>query len=259
MKTKKPTKKFVEETAKKAGKEMLKYFGKVKVTDTKTSSIDVLTKADLISEKIIVDSIKKEYPTHGIISEESSDYNTDLEYVWVIDPIDGTDNFVNSNPMFGIILGVMKNKEMYMSGIYLPYMDEFFFAKRGSGAFLNNKKIECSKITTLNGTKYILNGWHDTDILKKEFEVLKNAKDKTCICSAFSSAAVVFAYLASGRKDWHITKNFTLWDIGVPSLICQEAGVDIKYLDGSDFELFKEGIILIANPKLNKTIRSYLK
>ena len=254
-----PKKEFIQELVKRAGKEVLKYFGKSKIKETKTSSIDVLTEADLISEKLIKDAIKKEYPDHGIIAEESGIENEDKEYVWVIDPIDGTDNFVHSNPLFGVIIGVMKNKEMLMSAIYLPVMDELFFAKKGEGAFLNGERIKCSNISTIDGSRFILNGWFDREVFEYNCMILKDAKDKESVCSSFGCAAVVFAYLASGRKDWHITRNFTLWDIGVPSLLCQEAGLDVKFIDGEDFNLFKKGIVVFANPKLNENIRSMLK
>ena len=245
-----PTKEFITRITKEAGKKILSHFGKISVKYTKRHEGDVVTQADLDSEKILVEAIKKEYPEQGIISEESEDYNTDSEYVWVIDPLDGTRNFSTNTPFFGVIVGVMKNKEMIMSCIYLPYMKELYYAERGKGTYLNGERIKCSD-KEINNSYGIINTSKQIELID---ELRKDYASESIWINVIICGAITFAYIASGRRDWNITRNNSIWDIAPGMLLCEEAGCKVTYTDGSKFDPYKKGIIIVANENIHSEI-----
>ncbi len=247
----KPTKEFITKITREAGDKILSHFGKISVKYTKKHEGDVVTQADLDSEKILVNAIKKEYPNHGIISEESQDYNIDSEYVWVIDPLDGTRNFSTNTPFFGVIVGVMKDKEMIMSCIYLPYMKELYYAEKGKGAYLNDEKIICSEKEKINSSYGIVNTSRNIELIDK---LRKEYAEEGMWTNIIICGALVFSYVASGRRDWNITKNNSIWDIAPCVLLCEEAGCKVTFVDGSKFDPFKKGNLIIANEKIHEQI-----
>src|SRR3989344_7418089 len=145
--------KFIQKMAREAGVAVLKKFGKIGVHYKKSDRVwDVVTKADLLSEKIIMSAIRKKYPDHGIISEESGSVKEGARYVWIIDPVDGTLNYSRGVPTFGVMIGLVRDGEVILSAINLPATKEFFFAKAGNGAYLNGKRIHCSRVKDLKKT-----------------------------------------------------------------------------------------------------------
>src|SRR3989344_3431493 len=128
--------KFIQDIAKKAGDAVLKRFGNSGVHRMKSDRVwDVVTEVDLLAYKIITSAIKKAYPDHGIISEESGGINNHAEYIWIIDPIDGTLNFSRNVPMFGVMICLARRDKIILSAINLPCSKEIFFAKAGKGAY----------------------------------------------------------------------------------------------------------------------------
>ena len=126
---------FIQKIAKAAGAAVLKKFGKVGVKYMKSEALwDCVTEADLISDRLMVSAIKKKYPDHGIISEESGSHNPDADYVWIIDPIDGTFNFSIGVPQFGVMVCLAYRGDIVLSAIDLPATKEFFFAKNRKGS-----------------------------------------------------------------------------------------------------------------------------
>ena len=132
-----PIEQLLRSVIQEAGKLTIDFFGKSQVTHTKNDETDVVTNADIASSNLILSGIKKYFPNHGIISEEEEDIQTDSEYVWIVDPIDGTRNYATHTPFFGISIAVARNNIVEYAAIYLPYTHELFYARRGSGATLN--------------------------------------------------------------------------------------------------------------------------
>jgi myo-inositol-1(or 4)-monophosphatase len=135
---------FIKQLAKTGGEIVGKKFGKIGVKYTKKDAKDVVTEADLAANKVITNAIKKKYPNHSIISEETGEEMTGSDYCWIIDPLDGTLNFATNVPLFGTMIGLAYKGEMILSAIYFPCTKEMLFAKRGKGAFLNGKRVHCS-------------------------------------------------------------------------------------------------------------------
>jgi myo-inositol-1(or 4)-monophosphatase len=245
--------KLLEKIIVEAGKETLKFYGKAKVKYTKKNVEDVTTEADLRSEKIIVDAIKKHFPNDGIVSEESKDYNTNSEYVWIIYPLDGSWNFFNGIPLYAVLAAVAKKGELIVGGAYFPYFKEFYFAEKGMGAFLNKKKIFCSDKRNMEGlrsTGYM----RLREENRKQMVSLLEEADKIKIWNTeFGCGAYDMALVASGKSHFFITPatGTNIWDIAAPAIIMKEAGCKVTTFMDRDWQPTEKTDVLAANPYLH--------
>lgn len=241
---------FVEETIKEAGKTILEMFGKVDVHYTKTTLHDVVTKADLVSQQIIVDAIKKHHPEHGIVGEEEDlAHQSDADYVWYIDPLDGTKNFSTRIPIFGINIGLAHKGEVILGAVYLPFTDEFCFAEKGKGASLNGKKMQCSEKKEW-AYSYGIGGMSASSKNIQLREAIGKLSDNTAWIMAIASSAVATVYMADGRRDWYVSRGSSIWDYAGPSIIMKEAGLLVTNSQGQDWSLADKEIF-VANTYLH--------
>ena len=248
---------FIKQITKEAGTAILKRFGKIGVKYTKVDATDVVTEADLAANKIITSAIKKKYPTHAIISEETGEHKIGAEYCWIIDPLDGTRNFSRKTPMFAVMIGLAHNGKIELATIYNPCTDELFFAKEGKGVFLNGKKIHCSEHESWESSWGIVNSnMTERNIVNLRKLMNHSEKEKFWI-GALGSSGVSAMYLANDRRDWWISQGGGIWDYASPSLILSEAGCKTTNLKGEPWSI-KDKEILVANkylhPKLVKII-----
>lgn len=247
---------FIEKTIKEAGKAELEMFGKVDVHYTKTTLHDVVTKADLASQQIIGDAIKKHHPEHGIVGEEENlDHQSDADYVWYIDPLDGTKNFSTRIPIFGINIGLAHKGEIILGAVYLPFTDEFCFAEKGKGAFLNGKRMQCSEKKEW-AYSYGIGGMRASSKNTLLREVIGKLSNNTAWIMAIASSAVTAVYIADGRRDWYVSRGSSIWDYAGPSIIMKETGLLVTNSQGHDWSLADKEIF-VANshlhPELIKT------
>src|SRR3990167_7584472 len=250
--------KFIQRIAREAGVVVLKRFRKDGVHYTKSHERwDVVTKADLLSEKIIMTAIQKKYPSHGIISEESGRINEKAEYVWIIDPIDGTLNYSSGVPMFGVMVCLVHKGKVILSAINLPATGEFFFAKAGKGAYLNGKRIYCSKGRNLKSSF----GMHGTTLAPRTIQFLRNvvkyAKGNHILLGSFASPANA-CYVASGQRDWIVSLSGQVWDFAPEYLIVKEAGCKVTDTKGKPWKLGQLEMVA-ANPTLHKELLKLTK
>lgn len=246
--------KDMKEMIVRAGKEVLKIYGHAKIQYTKESKTSIVTQADLISHKILTETIKKKYPTHGIISEEDKNYKRNAEYVWILDPVDGTRNFASRTPWFSVIVALMKNNKIVMGAIYHPFFEELYFAEKGKGAYLNGKKITCSKKTDLGNTQGIMSIYLEkpnANFVKK----LVAAQEKEKFWSiSLSCIAMETTHVADGRRDWvFVPIAGGVWDYAAAYIILKESGCVVTNLRGKEWSL-KDNEILAANPKLHSKL-----
>lgn len=250
--------KFIKKITEKAGKKTLRLFGKIGVKYTKSSQTDVVTEADLLSEKIIVSNIKRRYPDHGIISEESPDFNTDKEYLWIIDPLDGTRNYSLKTPEYGVMVALCHNKQVIMSAVYLPYFKELYFARKGRGAYLNDIRINCGKTKDYKFS-YGITGSIWRKPRKKFMELMIDAVgDDAVWISSFGAAAMIHCTVASGKRDWAIVHNHSVWDIAAGYLLMKESGCKVTRLNGEPWTI-QDKDMLSANPELHKKLMNITK
>jgi myo-inositol-1(or 4)-monophosphatase len=215
-----------------AGEVLLNHFGKPVETRIKESQSSIVTQADLKSELLIVNHIRKRYPFHNIISEESGYTNNNSDFTWVIDPLDGTSNFASALPWFGVLISLFKNDNPIMGGAYLPINDILYFAEKDKGAFKNGKRFSMISNTDLASSliSFSVDYTEDDHFLNKSVEIYRNiVKSARNIRS--TNSLVDFIYVAEGKLGGCINLFTKIWDISSPGLIISEAGgvmTDIK-------------------------------
>ena len=145
--------KFAIQIAKEAGKIQMSYFGTISSVEKKSTNIDLLTKADTESEKYIINQIRTTYPNHSILSEESGEFSANSEYLWVVDPLDGTTNFAHNLPIFAVSIGLIKKGEKAICAVvYNPAANKCFYAEENKGSFLDEKPIQCTSSNSLSNS-----------------------------------------------------------------------------------------------------------
>ena len=255
---------FIQDLIKEAGGVVLEMFGKIGVKYTKADSTDVVTEADLASNKIIVDSILAKYPEHGIVSEEIPEEEwrkeTHKEYVWIIDPLDGTRNFSCHVPLFGLIIALVHNGDVELAAVYLPVTDELYFAKKEGGAFLNGVPIHCAAQDTLKETFGAV--WGDL-VVGESYRIMQELIDRGRLerywFGGLACMAASLSYVAAGRRDWYVgPAGMGVWDVAAPFLILQESGCRVSDLSGGPFKIWESKHIIAANSALHEELRLLL-
>ena len=205
--------------AEKASKVLIRDFGEIeKLQVSIKGPTDFVSNADLKAEKIIIEELKKARPYYSIISEEDgSESNKDKNNTWIIDPIDGTTNFLHGVPHFAISIALKSGDEIVSGLIYDPIKDEMFYAEKENGAFFNNKRIRVSKKKQINSCLFATGG--------------KSKKEIDLPIRKTGSAALDIAYVAAGRYDGYFQNDLNLWDIAAGIVILKEAGGVINEID----------------------------
>ncbi len=249
---------FIQDVAREAGELILPMFGTEKAQYHKSDSrSDAVTKADIIAEEMMIERIQKKYPDHGIISEERGRINADVEYVWIMDPIDGTLNFASNVPLWGVMLALARNKKVMFSVVYLPVMKEMVFAKRGGGTFLNGTRIQCSTTSDFDNSIGCISSRSGMalDFNRALFDFTEG---KNTLFSAFGSIAASARYIAAGERDWNVSFHGGTHDYAPTSLILEESGCMVTGTDGTPWTTESQGLIA-ANPQLYPTLWSIVQ
>ena len=209
----------------KASKGLIRDFGELEQLQVSIKGpSDFVTNADTKAEKIIIDELTKSRKNYSILSEESgSKKNKDIENVWIIDPIDGTINFLHGVPHFAISIALKSNNEIVSGLIYDPIKDEMFYAEKNNGAYFNNKRIRVSKRKKIEECLFA-SGEIDNENIKQKINTKLSIRKS-------GSAALDMAYVASGRYDGYFQKNLNLWDIAAGIIIVKEAGGQVNDLN----------------------------
>ncbi|MDR1522371.1 MAG: inositol monophosphatase [Endomicrobium sp.] len=240
--------------AQKGAEVLLKHYnGKLNIEYK--SEIDPVTQADKGSQKAIIKIIKDTFPEHGILAEEDGVNEVDKEYCWIIDPLDGTVNFVHSLPMFAVSVGLKYKNEIITGVVYSPLMNEVFIAEKGKGAWLNSKKIKVSSIKdnirALGVTGFPYSIKKDNNKILKNFErVIVKAQG----VRRLGSAALDLAYVACGRFEFFWEQDLKAWDIAAGILLVKEAGGIVSDYSGDKDCLFKSTMLASNILKIHKEI-----
>lgn len=227
------------EATRAAGEIIRSYFHGVFRIDSKDSVNNLVTEVDRHAEDRIISIIKRDFPHHSIISEEVGELMQQSDYQWIIDPIDGTVNFAHGIPICCVSIGLRHEGKMLMGAVYNPMMDEFFFAERGKGAFLNGSPIRVSgkadfhKACLVTGFPY---KWPDTK--EHPIRVFERMILQGLPVRRLGSAAIDLCWVACGRFDGFWEYNLNAWDVAAGYLIVREAGGRISNFDGSDTTVF---------------------
>jgi len=227
----------------KVSKILIRDFGEIeKLQVSKKGPLDFVTNSDLKTEEIIIEELKKAKPNFSIISEENGiEDNKDKNNTWIIDPIDGTVNFLHGIPHFAISLALKSNDEIVSGLIFDPIKNEIFYAEKDSGAFFNNHRVRVSKKNEINDCLFVTSG------------KIKNELDLPYRKSG--CAALDMAYVAAGRYDGYFQYNLNIWDIAAGIVLVKEAGGIINDIDLKVNENIK---VIASSPDINDKLHKKL-
>ena len=223
----------------KASKVLIRDFGEIeKLQVSKKGPSDFVTNSDFKVEKIIIEELKKARPNYSIISEENGiEKNKDKENTWIIDPIDGTINFLHGIPHFAISIALRSKNEIVSGLIFDPIKNEMFYAEKEGGAFFNNKRMKVSKKDNLNNCLFVTGG---------------KIKDEPDLPYRKSGcAALDMAYVAAGRYDGYFQNDLNLWDIAAGVVLVKEAGGILNEIDLTNYKNMK---IIASSADINSKL-----
>lgn len=244
------------------GNILLKYFGNISNIKVKENLSSVVSEADVESEKVILDLIRQDFPDHNIISEESGYMYRNSPYTWIVDPLDGTSNFVAGIHWFGILIAVMKDHVPIAAGAYLPIENQLYYAEEGDRSRLNGQIIRTSQTAQLTDVlvAYSLDFQPDfkeilaeTNLIARLVQKTRNVRSTNCLLDLL--------YTADGRLGAVINQHEKIWDIAAPYLIIKEAGGIMTELNGAELnfqvsekDYDKDFPVVAANPRIHKKI-----
>lgn len=252
---------------KEAGKYLIEQHKSIAI---KTNLSNPSIKQDKDTEKLILNIIKSKFPNHDFLCEESGNQENDSKYKWIIDPIDGTNNYIDARDTYSVSIGIERNNEIILGVVYLPKKGELFYAIKGKGAYLNGLPIRVSNQENISESIIIYSTYPGFEkktenldkLILESFPKIKylsyrNKKDIDPTWGRGSMAAE-FCYLACGRLDGLIRLKQKPWDVAGGSIIAKEAGAQMNNLRKKSCGVY-EGDYIAANPILLKKINNILK
>lgn len=238
--------------AREAGKiQILAFRDRSQLQISNKAAGDYVTQVDKECEQVIVETLKTAYPSHAFLGEESGESGKEgAEFTWVIDPLDGTTNFIHGIPQFAVSIALLKDGLPLHAVVYHPIANELFTATKGKGAFLDSRRIRVSGCLTMQdallATGFPFREGDDYDAYLK---TMKAMMEKTCGLRRIGSAALDLCWTACGRFDGYWEKGIKIWDIAAGALIAREAGAFVTDFTGEGGYL-KKGEIIAATPKV---------
>jgi len=246
-----------EEAARAAGNVFNRTFGRVHKI-VKKGDIDLVTEADLEAEQTILKIIHRNFPLDNVLSEETGLHGEVSDRTWIVDPLDGTTNFAHGFPFFAVSIALQLKKEIVLGIVYNPYMEEYFQAAKGTGAYLNKKPIQVSKIQTLKES--LLATGFPYDIHEKPETVMDLFKRMVVRAQGVrrpGSAAIDMCYVAAGRFDGFWESDLKPWDTAAGTVIVREAGGKLSTYEGKPYDPYKKSIVA-ANPFIHDAMLKVL-
>ena len=244
----------------KASRSLIRDFGEIENLQVSAKGPgDFVTSADKRTEKILINELQKAHPDYGIVTEETGIINeSNLKNRWIIDPIDGTMNFLNGVPQFAISIGYEEDGEIKCGVIFNPIMNEMFIAEKGNGAYLNNSRIRVSKKKKINDALIVTGGPKRASKIKdKIFSEYINVSKNVSNVRKFGSAALDMAYVACGRFDGYWQRELNYWDIAAGIIILKEAGGFVDFFEEDAKSPLKKNIFA-TNSNIHEELRALI-
>jgi len=248
--------------ARRAG-EFIRYEGKrfdLKDIEEKGTN-DLVSYVDKKAEEMIVQTCRFTLPDAGFITEEGTENTQSDEYNWVIDPLDGTTNFMHGLPPYSVSIALMHKDEPVIGVVYEVGSDECFYAQKGEPAYLNRKEIKVSKVNTFKNGLYITGfPYKKFDNIDMFMKMIQEFLYNTHGVRRLGSAAADLAYVACGRSEGFFENNLNSWDVAAGALIVKQAGGIVTDYNGEDDYIFGKSIVAgcAVQPQMLKVIQSYL-
>ena len=244
----------------KASRSLIRDFGEIENLQVSTKGPgDFVSSADKRTEKILIEELQKAHPEYGIITEESGIINkSNFKNRWIIDPIDGTMNFLNGIPQFAISIGFEEDGEVKCGVIFNPITNEMFCAEKGNGAYLNNSRIRVSKKKNIKDALLVTGGPKGgSKIKEKIFSEYINVSNNVSNVRKFGSAALDMAYVACGRFDGYWQRELNYWDIAAGIVIIKESGGYVDFFE-EDKNLPLKKNILATNSNIHSELKDLI-
>jgi len=232
-----------QEIAVKAGK-LLKELSTKSVKVKHKGAVDLVTEADLASEKLVIEELNKRFPGHAVLSEEAGKNEIKSDYLWIIDPLDGTTNFAHRYPIYAVSIGLAYQGEVVVGVVYDPNLDELFLSQKGNGATLNNKPIHVSAVDNLD--KALLATGFPYNLRRQPEPASDYFKTFTLKAQGVrraGAASLDLCNVACGRLDGFWEVGLKPWDTAAASLILTEAGGKLSKYDGSSFDMWTPEVV----------------
>lgn len=248
------------ETAIKAAKlagNKLEYYFESSLEHQEKEDTSIVTKADIEADEMIIKEIQSKYPDHSILSEEKGEVGPKSDYLWIIDPLDGTNNFSRGIPIFSTAIALAYKKEPILSVVYNPITNTLFNAEKGKGAYWNGEKIKVSEENQVEKLLICFGRGKESNDRQAMKEAVTNVYSKVRSVRLLMSASLELAYVASGRVDAFAVLGLHSWDFIGGLLLVEEAGGKVTNLDGSKWGI-ESTYILASNGNVHDQLLKIL-
>ncbi len=244
---------FAIKIARKVGKLLLSEWGMPLTVSHKSSFQDLVTDMDKKVQELIVESIRRKFPSDGILAEEGLDESS--ENMWVVDPIDGTVNFVYGLPSFSVSIAYVRSGEPVMGVVHLPAIGETYYAVEGRGAFKDGERLSVSSRSVLKESIGLMGFFRDFS-----GRFLSEIEDRVVRVRMLGSIAVGVSYIAAGKADFYVAKRANPWDVAAAVLILREAGGKVTDFNGKDEGIFGKKYVFsngLVHNEILKVLRKF--
>jgi len=250
-------KELIESLAREAGDTLMKHFRQDwALLKKRGTAKEVATRYDKEVDTFIIEEIKRHYPRHSLLTEESGFLQGDPDWLWIVDSLDGTGNFANFNPFFSVCIALMHQSELLLGAIYAPAIDEFYFAEKDKGAYLNGVKIQVSDVSDL-GQSYILYCEGGDKDRERTGDLLQKVYPHVTDIRKLGSAGLETAWVAAGKREAYFSTRIEPWDVAPGVLLVQEAGGEVSDFRGNPWKP-ETNDLLFSNKKLHQKILSLI-
>lgn len=256
---------FAIKLAKRTGELLLKKFHSLNRDKVryKGKGRELVTAADLKANKLIVREIRKEYPDHDILSEEADFIDAaGKDYLWIIDPLDGTSNFVAGSALWGINIALARRGKIILGVMYMPLTDELYIAEKGRKPLANNRPIRVSQESTLKNSMILFCHGYDIDDIRHGSSIYTSIHPQSLSCRVWGAAGVEFAAVARGGAEAFIVSGAQPWDVSAGVLLVRQAGGQVTDASGKDWKFGMKPakqILVASNGKVHDRLLKIIK
>jgi myo-inositol-1(or 4)-monophosphatase len=244
---------LIESLTRQAGDALMRHFRQDwALLKERGTAKEVATKYDKEVDTLIVEEIRRHYPRHSLLTEESGSLQGDPDWLWIVDSLDGTGNFANFNPLFSVCIALIHKSELLLGAVYAPAIDEFYFSEKGKGAYLNGMKIQVSGVSDLNQS-YILYCEGGDKNKVRTGKLLHEVYPHVTDIRKLGSAGLETAWVAAGKREAYYTTKIEPWDVAAGVLLIQEAGGRVSDFQGNPWTP-ETSDLLFSNEKLHKSM-----
>ncbi|MBI3595459.1 MAG: inositol monophosphatase [Nitrospirae bacterium] len=227
-----------------AGEVLMNRVSLVQIEYKDSSKRNIVSNIDLAAEKVITDFIKERWPDHQILAEESGASHQSSSYKWIIDPLDGTTNYIHGFPFYSVSIGLELEGKVLVGVVYEPVRNNIYYAEKGKGAFLNGQRLRVSDVTLLAQALLVTGfSYQMSENTESNFDLFYRFSHAAQAVRRTGSAALDLCYLAAGFFDGYWEMNLAPWDTAAGSLIVEEAGGKLSGFHGEPFSIYSKEIL----------------